>query len=128
MSLAEVEPVKNRLIKKARQKGMESGEAQSWAYVEIDRLCHRSSDQTQLQPRSVPEDPGVIGLDGVAAVASERIIAGRVCLGNRQSPPSSQWNRRQPIAQLLSIVLVGDVDPLSSQVRRHFPEGSWRPG
>ena len=34
----EVEPVKNRMIKEARQQGMDKESAQAWAYSEVDRL------------------------------------------------------------------------------------------
>jgi hypothetical protein len=34
----EVEPVRNRLIKECRQKGMNKPEAQAWTYSELDRL------------------------------------------------------------------------------------------
>ena len=34
----EAEPVKNQMIKEARQQGMDKEEAQAWAYAEIDRL------------------------------------------------------------------------------------------
>ena len=34
----EAEPVKNRMIKEARQQGMDKEEAQAWAYSEVDRL------------------------------------------------------------------------------------------
>lgn len=65
----EAEPVKNRMIKEARQKGMDRGEAQSWAYAEIDRLypplsgSHAPANESQ----PFPEDPGVTGLGDIPA-------------------------------------------------------------
>jgi hypothetical protein len=61
---AEVEPIKNRMIKEARQKGMDRGEAQSWAYAEIDRLYPplTGSRAPATESQAVPEDPGVTGL------------------------------------------------------------------
>ena len=35
---AEVEPIRNRLIKECRQKGMSKPDAQAWTYSELDRL------------------------------------------------------------------------------------------
>lgn len=65
----EVEPVKNRMIKEARQKGMDRGEAQSWAYAEIDRLYPQLTGSrapaTESQP--VPEDSVVTGLGDLPA-------------------------------------------------------------
>jgi len=63
-SWPEVEPVKNRMIKEARQNGMGKGEAQSWAYAEIDRLYPplTGSRATATESQAVPEDPGVTGL------------------------------------------------------------------
>lgn len=65
----EAEPVKNRMIKEARQKGMDRGEAQSWAYAEIDRLYPplTGSSAPATETQSVPEDPGVIGLGDLPA-------------------------------------------------------------
>lgn len=34
----EVEPVRNRLIKECRNKGMSKPDAQAWTYSELDRL------------------------------------------------------------------------------------------
>lgn len=34
----EAEPIKNRMIKEARKRGMNREEAQAWAYAEVDRL------------------------------------------------------------------------------------------
>lgn len=66
---SDAEPVKNRLIKEARQKGMDKGEAQSWAYAETDRLFPplTGSLATATESQSVPEDPGVTGLGDLPA-------------------------------------------------------------
>ncbi len=65
----EAEPLKNQLIKEARQKGMARSEAQSWAYGEIDRLfpplTGSSAPATEMQ--CVPEDQGVRGLADLPA-------------------------------------------------------------
>jgi hypothetical protein len=65
----EAEPVKNRMIKEARQKGMDRGEAQSWAYAEIDRLYPplTRSRAPATESQAVPEDPGVTGLGDLPA-------------------------------------------------------------
>lgn len=65
----EAEPVKNRMIKEARQKGMDRGEAQSWAYAEINRLYPplTGSRAPATESQSVPEDPGVTGLGDLPA-------------------------------------------------------------
>ncbi|MCC7337858.1 MAG: hypothetical protein IT422_22450 [Pirellulaceae bacterium] len=65
----EAEPVKNRMIKEARQKGMDRGEAQSWAYAEIDRLYPplTGSRAPATESQAVPEDPGVTGLGDLPA-------------------------------------------------------------
>lgn len=66
---SEAEPVKNRLIKEARQKGMDKGEAQSWAYAEVDRLFPplTGSRATATESQLVLEDPGVTGLGDIPA-------------------------------------------------------------
>lgn len=65
----EAEPVKNRMIKEARQKGMDRGESQSWAYAEIARLFPplTGSCATATESQPVPEDPGVSGLGELPA-------------------------------------------------------------
>ncbi len=59
-----VELVKNRLIKEARQKGMDRAEAQSLAYAEIDRLYPplTGSIVPATESKSVLDDPSVTGL------------------------------------------------------------------
>ena len=65
----EAEQVKNRMIKEARQKGMDKGEAQSWAYAEIDRQFPplTGSSAPANESHSVSEDPGVSGLGDLPA-------------------------------------------------------------
>lgn len=65
----EAEPIKNRMIKEARQKGMDRGEAQSWAYAEIDRLYPPLTGTLApaTESHSVLEDPGVTGLGDLPA-------------------------------------------------------------
>jgi hypothetical protein len=57
------------MIKEARQKGMDRGEAQSWAYAEIDRLYPplTRSRAPATESQAVPEDPGVTGLGDLPA-------------------------------------------------------------
>ncbi len=60
----EVEPVKNQMIKEARQNGMDKGEAQSRAYAEIDRLYPplTLSSTPATESQFVAEETGVLGL------------------------------------------------------------------
>lgn len=65
----EAEPVKNRMIKEARLKGMDRGDAQSWAYAEIDRLYPPLTGSRALatESQSDREDPGVTDLGDLPA-------------------------------------------------------------
>jgi hypothetical protein len=66
---SEAELVKNRMIKEARQKGMDRAEAQSLAYAEIDRLYPPLTGTLAPATEShyVPDDPGVTGLGDLPA-------------------------------------------------------------
>ncbi len=85
----EAEPVKNRMIKEARQQGMDKEEAQAWAYSEVDRLY----PPLQPEPTESPSAPDshaastslrVQGLGDIpgklARVATECVATGRTRL------------------------------------------------
>ncbi len=117
---------------------MNRAEAQSWAYAEIDRIYPplTGSSAPGTEP-AVLEDPGVTGLSELPR-AGENCPPTPRCRSRSPGCPrtaaSPKWNWRrsvagtQPGTQLLSIVLVGDFDLVSSQVCRHQREGHSRPG
>lgn len=77
----EVEPVRNRLIKECRQKGMSKPEAQSWTYSELDRLYppHESMQTTTLDSDVECVEGGkVTGLADIPAAWGE--LAGNASL------------------------------------------------
>jgi hypothetical protein len=61
----EAEPVKNRMIKEARQRGMSKEQAQSLAYAEINRRFPLREPTAVLEPAGPTVDPGVGGLQNM---------------------------------------------------------------